>query len=148
MKSALDRLLLAVVVGAVISLPAAAELLPVSIECPEAATEASGCKVDRDTFEGQLRYQANCLRCHGAAQEGREGKGPAIAEAASARTIDELKKALLAPAKPPKVQAHDFTHNLGVSLHIDQIHRYLELRREGRLPPGHPVMKREPAPTK
>lgn len=131
-------LILALQMGGIVPAAYAAgkELPPPDIECEPGATDAKDCHVDRDTREGALRFIAHCQRCHGRDQQGIEGKGPGVLDSKIIDDLKALQALLLTKPKPPEEAIHDFTLQLGVSQHVDQLQRYMQLRRENALPPG------------
>lgn len=108
------------------------------VKCPEGATSATQCEVDKDTYIGWRTYQANCFVCHGA-----DGMGTTIAPNLMDRFKDRVDY-----ARFKYVVTNGFTGQVGampawkdnpnVMPNIDNLYRYLKARTDGVLPPGRP----------
>ena len=105
-------------------------------------------KVDYYTFQGYIRYTANCMQCHGPGGEG-SSFGPALAN--SLKTVDYNNFAsIVANGRKSVNAAQDlvmpaFGANKNVMCFLDAIYVYLRARSAGATGPERPT-KHEPKP--
>ena len=104
--------------------------------------------VDWYTFQGYIRYTANCMQCHGPGGQG-SSFGPALAN--SLKTVDYNNFAsIVANGRKSVNAAQDlvmpaFGANKNVMCFLDAIYVYLRARSAGATGPERPT-KHEPKP--
>ncbi len=110
-----------------------------TVECPEGATSASACKVDKGTYKGWMTYKIVCQVCHGGG-----GMGSTFAPNLQTRFNEN-------GVDWPRfvyVLDHGYTGEVGampnwsknprVMKNIDNLYRYLKARADGKIPLGRP----------
>lgn len=123
---------------------AAEEPRPYTVECsPDAATGATACLVDRDTYVGWRTFHAICHTCHGQ---------DALGSTFAPNLLDRLKQ--IDKAAYMKAMNEGFTGQMGVmppwvndpnvNKYFEELWSYLLARADGVLAPGRP--KRLPNP--
>lgn len=118
--------------------PAASDAFNYEVQCPEAATAAEQCKVDKDTYIGWRTFASQCQVCHG---------GSALGSTFAPNLLDRFHQRV-DHARFVEVVTHGFRGQVGampawkgnpnVMPHVDQMYRYLKARADAALPPGRP----------
>jgi len=113
--------------------------LSFTVECPEGASAAEACKVDKETYNGWRSFSVNCLACHGGSGMG-SSFAPNLMERFNAHVDHERFDHVLRSGYVGKMGAMpSFATNPGVLKDIDRIYVYLRARADGVLPPGRPA---------
>jgi cytochrome c5 len=110
-----------------------------TVQCPDGATAAEDCKVDKETYVGWRSYSANCLACHGGSGMG-STFAPSLQDRFNAHVDHERFDYVLHNGYVGKMGAMpSFATNTAVLKDVDAIYRYLRARADGALPPGRPA---------
>lgn len=144
MSRTLPLLALIIVSGAVFAvreprLEPAGEPPDYGVTCPDGATDASACTVDRLTYDGWKAYKVECQQCHGGG-----GMGSTFAPNLMVRIND----AGVDYGRFLYVMEHGYTGQMGVMPSLaknprvqkykDGIFAYLKARADGAIPIGRP----------
>ncbi len=110
-----------------------------TVNCPEEATNASQCEVDKGTYVGWRTFATNCQVCHG---------GSALGSTFAPNLLERFNKEGVDYGRFLYVVEHGYhgkmgampawEKNVAVMKARDDLYRYLKARADGKLPQGRP----------
>lgn len=118
---------------------AAGEAPAYQVQCPDGATAAEQCQVDKETYIGWRTFAGQCQVCHG---------GSGLGSTFAPNLLDRFHQRVDYP-RFVEVVTNGYTGQVGampawkgnpnVEPHIDRLYSYLKARADGVLPAGRPA---------
>jgi mono/diheme cytochrome c family protein len=118
--------------------PDAGSLPRYQVSCPEGATTAAACQVDRGIHQGWAFYNRYCRVCHGAGAPDSSAPLALLRNVGGAAGYERLRFVVMNGHEGIAGVMPDWGTEPALVQHLDDLYRYLSARARGDLPPGTP----------